>query len=92
VPCLLLLLVALFPRIAIAGLFLLTSFFDRAYHSLLVLLLGFLFLPLTTIVYAWIVNGHRPLDGIYLIALIVAVLFDLGLVGHGEYRRRRRVQ
>ena len=88
-PCLLLLLAAAFPRVALVVLFFFTTFLDRAYHSLVLLVLGFLFLPLTTIVYAWIVNGHHPLDGVYLIALIISVLFDLGLIGHGEYRRRR---
>jgi phosphate starvation-inducible membrane PsiE len=89
-PCLLVLLVAAFPRIAIALLFFFSTFFDRAYHSLIVLVLGFLFLPLTTIVYAWILNGGHTLDGIYLVAIVISVLVDLGLIGHGEYRRRYR--
>ena len=89
-PCLIVLLAAAFPRLAIAVLFLFTHYLDRAYQSLIVVVLGFLFLPLTTIVYAWIVNGNHPLDGLYLIAMIVAALFDLGLIGQGEYQRRRR--
>lgn len=88
-PCLIMLLTIAFPRIAIVALFFLTNFLERAYHSLLLLVLGFLFLPLTTIVYAWIVNGQHPLEGVYLVAIIVSVLFDLGFLGHGEYRRRR---
>lgn len=88
-PCLLLLLGIAFPRLAIVLLFLFTTFLQRAYHSLVLVVLGFIFLPLTTIVYAWIINAHHRLDGIYLVALIVAVLADLGLIGHGEYRRRR---
>jgi len=35
-----------------------------AYHGLLVPLLGFLFLPLTTLVYAWIVNTHQPVTSV----------------------------
>ena len=89
-PCLIVLLAAAFPRLAIAVLFLFTHYLDRAYQSLIVLVLGFLFLPLTTIVYAWVVNGNHPLDGLYLIAMIIAALFDLGLIGQGEYHRRRR--
>ena len=88
-PCLLLLIGIAFPRLAIIILFLFTTVLQRAYHSLLLVVLGFLFLPLTTIVYAWIVNGRHPLDGIYLVALIISVLADLGLIGHGEYQRRR---
>lgn len=88
-PCLILLLTIAFPRLAIVLLFFFTDFLERAYHSLLLLVLGFLFLPLTTIVYAWIVNGQHPLAGVYLVAIVVAALFDVGLLGHGEYSRRR---
>jgi len=89
VPCLLLLFGIAFPRLALVLLLLFTTFLQRAYHSLLLVALGFVFLPLTTIVYAWIVNGRHPLDGVYLAALLIAVLADLGLIGHGEYQRRR---
>jgi hypothetical protein len=88
-PCLVLLLALAFPRVVIVALYLLTHFFQRAYDSLLILLLGFLFLPLTTIVYAWVVNGHHAVEGVYLIAIIVSALIDLGLIGHGAYRRQR---
>ncbi len=87
-PCLILLFGLAFPRLAIVLLFLFTTFLQRAYHSLLLVALGFVFLPLTTIVYAWIVNGRHPLDGIYVVALIVSALADLGFIGHGEYQRR----
>jgi drug/metabolite transporter (DMT)-like permease len=88
-PCLLLLIGIAFPRLALVLLFLFTTFLQRAYHSLLLVVLGFVFLPLTTIVYAWVVNGRHPLDGLYLAAIILAVLADLGFLGHGEYQRRR---
>jgi hypothetical protein len=88
-PCLILLIGLAFPRVAIVLLFLFTTFLQRAYQSLLLIAIGFIFLPLTTIVYAWIVNGRHPLDGIYLAALILSVLADLGFLGHGEYQRRR---
>jgi hypothetical protein len=88
-PCLIVLLTIAFPRLAIVLLYLFTTFFVRPYNSLIVLLLGFLFLPITTIVYAWIVNGQHPIDGIYLVALIISALADLGFLGHGEYTRRR---
>jgi uncharacterized oligopeptide transporter (OPT) family protein len=88
-PCLLLLIGIAFPRLALVLLFLFTTFLQRAYHSLILIVLGFVFLPLTTIVYAWVVNARHPLDGIYLAAVVIAVLADLGLLGHGEYQRRR---
>lgn len=87
--CLVVLFGIAFPRLALVLLFFFTTLLERAYHSLLLVVLGFVFLPLTTIVYAWIADGRHPLDGIYLVALILSVLADLGLLGHGEYRRRR---
>ena len=88
-PCLVLLIGIAFPRVAIVLLFLFTTFLQRAYHSLLLVALGFIFLPLTTIVYAWIVNGGHPVGGVYLVAIVVAILADLGFIGQGEYHRRR---
>jgi hypothetical protein len=89
-PCLLLLLVLAFPRVVLVLMFLLSDYLTRAYHGLLIPLLGFFFLPLTTIVYAWIVNTHRPLDGVNLIILVIAVVIDAGGLGGGEWHRRRR--
>jgi hypothetical protein len=90
-PCILTLLALVFPRIVLVVLFFFTSYLDRAIPSILVLLLGFLFLPLTTLVYAWTMNVHGVVEGIYLIAIIIAVIFDLGSLGGGEVSRRRRV-
>ncbi len=70
--------------------FFLSNYLDRAYHGLLVPLLGFIFLPITTLVYAWLVNSHLPLDGVNLIILIVAVIIDVGGLGGGEWHRRQR--
>jgi hypothetical protein len=88
-PCLLLILVLAFPRVVLACLFFFTTFLDRAYHGLLIPLLGFIFLPLTTIVYAWLINNKYPIEGINLIILIVAVVIDAGGIGDGWRRRGR---
>lgn len=89
-PCLLVLVVLAFPRIVLLLMFFLSDYLQRAYHDLLIPLLGFIFLPLTTIVYAWLVNTHSPLEGVNLIILIIAVLIDAGGLGGGEWHRRRR--
>jgi hypothetical protein len=89
-PCLILVLFAAFPRIALVLLFFLSNYLQRAYHGLLLPLLGFIFLPLTTLVYAWLVNSGLPLAGINLVILIIAVIVDLGGWGGGEYHRRSR--
>jgi hypothetical protein len=53
-PCFLLLVILLFPRVALALMWIFSTYLQRAFHGGLVLpVLGFIFLPLTTIVYAW---------------------------------------
>ena len=89
-PCLLLAIILLSPRIVLALLFFFSDYLARAYqHHLLVLVLGFLFLPITTLVYAWEINSHRPLEGINLVFLIIAVIVDIGAHGGGASRKWR---
>jgi hypothetical protein len=90
VGCLLLLVFLAFPRIALVLLFLFSNYLQRAYHGLLLPLLGFLLLPLTTLVYAWMVNTRQPIIGINVLILIISVVIDIGGLGGGEYHRRRR--
>ena len=87
--CILLVLLLAFPRVALVLMFLFTTYLQQAYHGLLLPLLGFIFLPLTTLVYAWLVNSGYPTSGVYLLALIIAVLIDVGGLGGGAYHRRR---
>lgn len=87
--CILLILILAFPRVSLILLFLFTTYLERAYHNLLLPLLGFIFLPLTTLVYAWLVNSHYPTSGGYLLVLIIAVIIDVGGLGGGAYHRRR---
>ena len=89
-PCLLLILFLVFPRIALLLLFIFSNYLQRAYHGLILPLLGFLFLPLTTLAYAWMVNTRQPTTGVNLLILIMAVVIDLGGMGSGEYHRRSR--
>jgi len=78
------------PRLALALVFLFSSYLGRAYETLLWPLLGFFFMPLTTLAYAWAVNTNGTVTGIYLVVVVIAVLLDLGLVGTGARSRRRR--
>ncbi len=89
-PCLLVLLLVAFPRVVMVLIFLTSNYLQRAYHGLLIPVLGFFFLPVTTIVYAWLVNSRLPLEGINVIFLIIAVAIDLGGMGGGEWHRRNR--
>ncbi len=88
-PCLFLILVLAFPRVGLALLFLFTHYLDRAFHNVLLLILGFLFLPLTTLLYAWMINSHVAVQGINLLWLLIAALIDLGAIGGGYSRRQR---
>ena len=89
-PCIIVLLVLAFPRVVLAALFLFSNYLERAYHGIIIPIVGFIFLPVTTLAYAWMVNTHTPIDGPYLVALIIAVVIDLGGIGGGGYYRSRR--
>jgi hypothetical protein len=88
-PCLLALLAVAFPRVAIVLLWLFTNFFAVLRPNILIPILGFLFLPLTLIVYTYILHAYAGHMGItQLIFIFIAVVVDLGLVGGGALRNR----
>ena len=90
-PCFLLLAILLFPRVVLLLMWFFTSYLQRAFHmGLLIPVLGFIFLPLTTIVYAWELNSGVPTEGINLLWLLIAVIIDLGGLGGGAHRQSRR--
>lgn len=90
-PCFLLLAILMFPRVALVLMWFFSTYIQRAFPDGLVLpLIGFIFLPLTTIVYAWELNTGRPTEGINLLWLLIAVIIDLGGLGGGAHRRSRR--
>ena len=88
-PCLLALLAVAFPRVAIVLLWFFTTFFNVLHANVIIPILGFLFLPLTLIVYTFLLRtygGH--LGAAQLVFLFIAVVVDLGLMGGGTMRRR----
>lgn len=93
--CAFALLLALGPRITLVLLWIFNNNrFDRAFDTLgtpmsfIVPLLGFLFVPLTTLVYLFVApNGVNGLDWIW---LIIGLVIDLGAYGGGAWDRRRR--
>jgi hypothetical protein len=90
-PCLLLFIVLLFPRVVLALLWFFSMYLQTAFHNgLLLPVLGFIFLPLTTLVYAWELNSGMPTAGINLLWLLIAVMIDLGGLGGGAHRQSRR--
>ena len=82
-----------FPRLVIALLFIFTNYLGRAFHSEWWWpLLGFFFLPFTTLAYAFAMNQGGGVHGLYLVLIIVGVLLDLGVLGgNAKVHRQRRV-
>jgi len=84
----------IFPRLVLFVIWLLgNGWLERAVTNALVLILGFLLMPLTTLAYAyafhsWSAGGSITLVGWAIVAL--AVLVDLGSLrkGHHGYLRR----
>jgi hypothetical protein len=88
-PCLLGCLALFVPRLVIVLLVIFTHYVEHAYQTLLWPVLGFIFMPVTTLAYAFAINSNGQLNGIYLVIFVLAVLIDLGLIGGHESQRRR---
>lgn len=78
------------PRFAIVLVVVFSNYIGRAYETTLWPLLGFLFMPMTTLAYAWAINSRGSVAGFHLVVVVVAVLIDLGLVGGSASRRGRK--
>ena len=76
------------PRLVLALVFLFSDYLGRAYETNLWPFIGFLFMPMTTLAYAWAINTNTTVSGVYLAVVVVAVLLDLGLIGAGAKSRR----
>jgi len=73
-PCLLAIIALGLPRVVIVLVFLFSDFLQRAYDTALLPLLGFFFMPLTVLAYAWAVNSNAGnVNGIYLRAIAFSV-------------------
>jgi hypothetical protein len=89
-PCLVGCIALSAPRVAIVLVVIFSDYIGRAYETMLWPFVGFIFMPLTTLAYAWAINSHGSVAGIHLVVVVVAVLMDLGVVGGGAASRRRR--
>jgi hypothetical protein len=88
-PCLIGCLALSFPRLAIFLVWIFSDYLQRAYDTVLWPVLGFFFMPLTTLAYAWAMNTKGSVSGFSLAVVVVAVLVDLGLLGSGAASGRR---
>jgi len=77
------------PRFAILLVVFFSNYIGRAYETALWPFIGFLFMPLTTLAYAWAINSRGSVEGVHLVVVVIAVLMDLGVIGGSASQRRR---
>ena len=89
--CLLMSLTALLlPRVLMFFIWLLTDWFPRAFETTVWPVLGFLFMPYTTLAYMAAILNAGSVTGGWLVLVIVAVLVDIGNWGGGGRTVHRR--
>ncbi len=88
-PCILVVLTLLTPRLVVALLWLFSRWFDGVFPSLLWPILGFIFLPTTLLWYTAVQHWFAGVWSFWPVAgLVLALLIDLSPAGG----RRRRVE
>lgn len=92
--CLFAILAFFMPRVAIVLLWLFGDFISKPFSAMqwtwLWPVLGLFFAPYTLLTYclAYMQSGGK-VDGMWLIAVGIAALFDLGLIGQGAKSRKK---
>ena len=89
--CCPILLIAFFgPRAVLVYLWLVTNYLNGVFQSVLWPIVGFLFMPYTTLAYA-VAMHNGGLTNIWLVVMVLAVIMDIGVHGGStrEHRRRR---
>ena len=89
-PCCLTLIALSAPRFVLILLWIFSDYVGRAYDTVLIPLLGFFFLPTTTLAYAWAINTRGEVRGFALAVVVVAALIDLGAIGGSSASRKRK--
>jgi hypothetical protein len=87
VACLLAILTGFFPRLGLLIVWIFTNEVDQAYDTFILPLLGLIFLPLTTLVYALFYSPIGGVDGIEWFWVVLAFLLDIGALGAGARSR-----
>ncbi len=88
-PCLIAGLAFFFPRLVIILLSIFSTWIGQAYDTWIWPVLGFFFMPYTTLAYALAMNNNDgSVSGLHLVIVIIAVLFDIGAWGGGGRQTR----
>jgi hypothetical protein len=64
---------------------------NAAFSTFILPCLGFLFLPVTTMMYVWLIQGVGTIQGLDWLWLGLAVLLDIFSVGSAGYANRNRM-
>jgi hypothetical protein len=80
------------PRIAIILVVIFSNYLGEAYQTFIWPLLGFFFMPLTTLAYAlaWHMQPRGSVSGLGLVLVVIAALIDLGIIGGNASNPRVR--
>jgi hypothetical protein len=89
-PCLLGCLALIAPRVVLILLWIFGSYVGDSFETALWPLLGFVFLPVTTLAYAWAwhLAPEGSVQGVGLVIVVIAVMLDLGIIG-GNARNKQ---
>lgn len=75
---LVMLVVVVLPRIVLVLVYNNSYYLQHAFNAFTFPFYGFLFLPLTTLAYAWMMNTGQSVTGYGFLILIVTIAIDLG--------------
>jgi len=64
---------------------------DAAFGSFILPCLGFLFLPFTTLMYVFLIQGVGSIQGLDWVWLFLAVILDLASIGAAGVSNRNRI-
>ena len=88
--CIFALFAAFTPRLAFVLLWIFTDVINKAFDTVIIPIIGLIFLPFTTLVYALIYTPGFGLSGWDFVWLILALMLDLSSYGGSAYVNRKR--
>ncbi len=89
--CLFAILAVLSPRLALILVWLFTPLVDRAFNGFLLPILGFVFLPFTTLIYLLVYSPVNGLQGFDWVWLILAAMLDLSAYAGSGYTNKDKI-